>query len=190
MRRQLQAFLLLLPLLAGGCATNALWTRTRMDAWNEPAANGCLKLFEARRENDFLAVYDEYSERHDCVRERAYFLNQNEKRVAEGRKPRFVDVRANEKLPLVPVLFAPPISTNSPETVYALMAADRQSFKLFSGGSAMNYNLPQYNDDWGPAGRIALTPVAVVADLSIIGGFLFLECWAEGGLNGVVITAR
>ncbi len=38
-RRQLLTMVLLLPLLTGGCATNALWNKTQLDAWNEPADN-------------------------------------------------------------------------------------------------------------------------------------------------------
>jgi hypothetical protein len=50
--------------------------------------------------------------------------------------------------------------------------------------------MPVYNDGWGRTDRIALTPVAVVADLTIVGGFLFLEFWSVGGLNDVTITTK
>src|ERR1039457_587181 len=103
MRRQLQTMALLLPLLIGGCATNALWNKTQLDAWNEPADNSKLQLFDASQQKDFLVIYEEYSERHDSTRTRAYFLNQNEKRVEQGRKPHFVSAQLSRDLLSIPV---------------------------------------------------------------------------------------
>jgi hypothetical protein len=190
-RRQLLTMALLLPLLTSGCATNALWNKTRLDAWNEPADDPRLQLFDASRQKDFLVVYDEYSERHDSTRTRAYFLNQSEKRVVQGRKPHFVSAQLSRELPPIPVLQTLPLANTSfPPTVYAVISTNKQSFTIYSNEQRTNHDLPVYNDGWGRTDRIALTPVAVVADLTIVGGFLFLECWAEGGLNGVTITTK
>jgi hypothetical protein len=190
-RQQLLILALLLPLLTGGCATHALWTEAQLDDWNEPATDSKLQLFDASRQKDFLVVYDEYSERHDSTRTRAYFLNQNEKRVEQGRKPHFVSAQLSRELPLVPVLQTLPLAnTNFLPTVYAVISTNKQSFTIYSSEQRTNHDMPVYNDGWGRTDRIALTPVAVVADLTIVGGFLFLECWAEGGLNGVTITTK
>lgn len=180
----------LLPLLAGGCATRALWTQTRLDAWNQPAADPNVRLFDAGPKKDFLVVYDEYSERHDAITTRAYFLKQSQPRVAEGRQPHFANVRREDKLPPVPVLSSAPLHGHAANVTYAVLATNRQAFTLYSGGRGTNCNLPVYNDGWGRAGRIALTPVAVVVDLTIIGGVFFLEAWGDGGLNGVVVTTK
>jgi hypothetical protein len=190
-RRQLLTMALLLPLLTGGCATNALWTRARLDAWNEPADNPRLQLFDASRQKDLLVVYDEYSERHDSTRTRAYFLNQNEKRVEQGRKPHFVSAQLSRELPPVPALQTLPLAnTNFSPTVYAVISTNKQSFTIYSSEQRTNHDMPVYNDGWGRTDRIALTPVAVVADLTIVGGFLFLEFWSVGGLNDVTITTK
>jgi len=182
---------LLLPLLTGGCATNALWTKAHLDDWNEPDDNSKLQLFDASRQKDFLVVYDEYSERHDSTRTRAYFLNQNEKRVEQGRKPHFVGAQISGELAPVPVLQTLPLAnTNSPPAIYAIVSTNRQSFTIYRDEQRTNHDLPVYNDGRGRTDRIALTPVAVVADLTIIGGFLFLEFWAVGGLNGATITTK
>jgi hypothetical protein len=182
---------LLLPLLASGCATHALWNKTQLDAWNEPADNPRLQLFDASRQKDFLVVYDEYSERHDSTRTRAYLLNQSEKRVEQGRKPHFVSAQRSRELPPIPVLQTLPLANTSfLPTVYAVISTNKQSFTIYSSGQRTNHDMPVYNDGWGRTDRIALTPVAVVADLTIVGGFLFLEFWAEGGLNGVTITTK
>ena len=85
MRRKLQTLLAMLPLLAGGCMTQKLWTESKLDEWNEPAAPSNLRVFDAEARKDFLVVYDERSGRHETVRTRAYFLNQNLGRIGEKR---------------------------------------------------------------------------------------------------------
>ena len=56
---------------------------------NEPAQNPDVRLFDARHKKDFLVVYNEYSERHDSIHTRAYFLNQNRKRRCARAKTSF-----------------------------------------------------------------------------------------------------
>jgi hypothetical protein len=190
MEQRFQMMLLLLPLLTGGCATNALWNKTDLDAWNEPAQNADVRLFDARHKKDFLVVYDEYSERHDSIHTRAYFLNQNQKGVAQGQKPHFVNARLSHKLPPVPIFQTLPESnTNFSQTIYAVISTNRQSFTIYSGKEKTDYSLAVYNDGRGQIDRIALTPVAVTADLTIVGGFLgcwFIYALAESGYSGTV----
>ena len=184
-RRQLLIIALLLPLLTGGCATHALWTEAQLDDWNEPVTDSKLQLFDASRQKDFLVVYDEYSERHDSTRTRAYFLNQNEKRVEQGRKPHFVGAQISGELAPVPVLQTLPLaSTNSPPPIYAVVSTNRQSFTIYRDEQRTNHDLPVYNDGRGRTDRIALTPVAVVADLTIVGGCLGYV-WLQGGGPGL-----
>ena len=189
-RLQLVIIALLLPLLTCGCATNALWNKTQLDAWNEPADNPKLQLFDASRQKDFLVVYDEYSERHDSTRTRAYLLNQNEKRVAQGRKPHFVSAQRSRELPPIPVLQTlPAANTNFAPAVYTVISTNKQSFTIYSNEQRTNHDLPVYNDGWGQTDRIALTPVAVTADLSIVGGILgcyFIYALAESGYSTTV----
>lgn len=187
MEQRFQMMLLLLPLLTGGCATNALWNKTDLDAWNEPAQNADVHLFDARHKKDFLVVYDEYSERHDSIHTRAYFLNQNQKGVAQGQKPHFVNARLSHQLPPVPIFQTLPESNpNFSQTIYAVISTNRQSFTIFSGRQKTDYSLAVYNDGWGRRCRMALTPIAVVADLTIVGGglgYLFLAGMAESGYS-------
>ena len=182
---------LLLTLLTGGCTTNALWNKTDLDAWNEPAQNADARLFDAEHKRDLLVVYNEYSERHDSVRPRAYFLNQNQDRVAQGRKPHFVSTRCSRNLPLVQTFqTATENDTNFPPTIYAIISANQQSFTIYSSGETNNYSLAVYNDGRAQKVRIALTPVAVTADLAIIGGFW--GCWFLYGLaeSGYSVTVH
>jgi hypothetical protein len=190
MEPRFQMMLLLFPLLTGGCATNALWNKTDLDAWNEPAQNADVRLFDARHKKDFLVLYDEYSERHDSIHTRAYFLNQNQKGVAQGQKPHFVNARLSHQLPPVPIFQTLPESdTNFSQTIYAVISTNRQSFTIYSGKEKTDYSLAVYNDGRGQTARIALTPVAVTADLTIVGGFLgcwFIYALAESGYSATV----
>jgi hypothetical protein len=47
------------------------------------------------------------------------------------------------------------------------------------------YDLPVYQDLSGRLKQVAITPIAVAADLTIVGGFLFVWVWSSGGLNSV-----
>ena len=182
MRAQWLTIVLWLPLLTGGCATEALWNKTQLDAWNEPADNSKLQLFDADQQKDFLVIYEEFSERHDSTRTRAFFLNRNEKRVEQGRKPHFVSAQRSRDLSPIPVQQTLPLSnTNFPPTVYAVISTNTQSFTIYSSERRTNHDLPVYNDGWGRIDRIALTPVAVVADLTIIGGCLGYMWLQSGG---------
>jgi hypothetical protein len=111
--------------------------------------------------------------------------------VEQGRKPCFVSTQLSRDLPPVPVMPALPLAdTNFLPALYAVISTNKQSFTIYSGNGRTSHDLPVYNDGWGRADRIALTPVAVVADLTIVGGFLFLECWSEGGLDDVTINTK
>jgi len=184
MRLQLRWWLLLLPLLSGGCVTHALWTNGYLDDVNEPDTSVSPQLYEAKSHQDLLVIYREYSERGDKYRSRAYWLNQNEKRVTQNQRPHFVGTNQMRGLAPVTILPAPvEPGTNPPPVFYAVIQTNRQSFILYAGGSEIgSHDLPVYNDGLGKYERLALTPLAVTADLTIIGcvvGFWCLEGMAE-----------
>jgi hypothetical protein len=121
---------------------------------------------------DVLVVYNEYHERRGTVRARAYFLNQKREREQQGRAPFFVNT--NLLLDCIPVpSFA---ATNVPNLnpvppLFAVIAANGQAFTLHDDRDTLvSYELPVYNDGLGRVQRIALTPVAVTVDLTIVGG--------------------
>jgi hypothetical protein len=174
---------LLLPLLAGGCVTHKLWTGSQLDAWNEPADNPNLRLFQSERQNDLLVVYDEYSERHDHARTRAFYLFQNQKPSPPGRRPHFVNVNSSNGLVPAPVFFSMP--TNFPEKYCAVTETNSQSFTVFFAGQWMgSYQLPVYDDGLGKYERAAWTPLAVTADLTVVGGVVGVWCWYALGTSG------
>lgn len=177
---------LLLLTLGSGCATNALWSNGNLEAIKEPASNINLRLFDAKRQNDLLVVYDEYSERNDGIHTRAYWLHENETLVNQRRAPHFANTNLMRNLPSVPVFDLTPDKTNSTSAFYAVVETNQQSFTLYSdSGKVGSHALPFYNDGKGKVEKIALTPVAVTADLTIVGGYLFLWSWSAGCWSGI-----
>lgn len=168
----------LLPLifsfsLVNGCVTKALWTNGNLEAWNGPADSANLRLFEGGKRRDLLVVYDEYSERTGATHSRAYWLDKNEKRLEESRMPHFVSTNAAFRLSAVPIFDSRPEGVGSTPSFYAILIANQQSFALYSGASQISSHiLPEYNDGRGKMEKAALTPFAVTADVTIVGGFL------------------
>jgi hypothetical protein len=172
MKARLALFALLaLPLFGSGCATRALWTKTSLDAWNEPADEAQLRVYDSPKRRDLLVVYEEYSERHDSLRTRAYWLQANAQRIEQRQRPDFVSVHAARGLAPVPVFTNAPVET--PSTGYALLSTNHY-FLLIRVGDQRDgsHLLPVYNDGVGQSARIALTPVTVVADATIVGGII------------------
>jgi hypothetical protein len=180
-------FGLCLLTLGNGCATKALWENSNLEAWKEPATNPNLRLFAAKQPNDILIVYDEYSERSDATHTRAYWLNQNQKLIDERHAPHFVDPNSAVGCTAIPVLFVSTNGMNLPTPPYALLATNRQSFTLhLSDATAESHDLPFYNDQKGKVEKVALTPLANAADLTIVGGvfgYIFLEALAQSGAS-------
>jgi len=179
---------LLLLTLVSSCATKALWNNGNLEAIKEPASNVNFRLFDSKRKNDLLVIYDEYSERNDGIHTRAYWLNENEMLINQRHAPHFVNTNLMRNLPSVPVFHASaPSETNLTQPLYAIVATNQQSFTLYSGNREISsYDLPFYNDGKGRVEKIALTPIAVTADLTIIGGYIGVWCLyglAESGYS-------
>jgi len=179
--------MLLLPPLAltSGCATHALWTKSALDNWNEPAAEPGLHLYASGSSPDFLAVYDEFSDRRETTSTRAYYLYLNRQLLSQKRAPHFADIQLASGLSPVPVFHSPlPFGANQPLPFAVCSTNDASSFTLYDtkGGSG-SYHLPVYNDGSGACKRVALTPLAVAADTTILGGIVGVWVWqmAAGG---------
>lgn len=169
MRRALPPLLLGLPLLAGGCMTHALWTEAPLGMWNEPAVTPNLRVYHGGQPDKLLVVYDEFSERHETTKPRAYFLDPNRPPPSPRSQPSFVDVKMSAALAPVPIFYAPP--TNPPDLYCSIKDTNSTAFQIFSSGQETGpYQLPVYPADLNQVERVALTPVAVTVDLTIIGG--------------------
>jgi hypothetical protein len=166
------AICLLIPALTSGCATEALWSEQTFDNFNEPANPPHLRLFRAEKKEDWLVVYDEHSERTELVKTRAYFLRANATRLERHHRPRFVRVRTSRGLTPVPVFLYPADASRHPTGgFYALSGTNGGSFGIFDHGvEIFRGELPVYNDGTGTMKRLALTPLAVGVDATIVGG--------------------
>jgi hypothetical protein len=174
--------LLLLMLLESGC-TYALWTNGNLVDYKEPAPNPDLHLFESKQGTDYLVVYKEYSERTDSFHGRAYWLNKNQTRVERQKAPVFAGRKQTRKLTAVPVFYSMP-QEEFTKGIYAVCDTNQQSFALFSGNRQVgSYDFPVYEDKLGNVEKVALTPLAVTADVSVAGAIVAVIVaygWCEG----------
>jgi len=156
---------LALPLSVGGCATKALWG----DDFKEPLDPPGLQIFCARDKADWLVVYNEYVERGNSVRPRAYFLKKNEKRIAARHRPRFVTLQHTntlEQLPSFSAMNAP--ATNDSKPFFVMVDTNYCSFILHAPEiPAEAHSLPVYNP-LGTVAKVVLTPFAVTADVTFV----------------------
>jgi len=187
--RQIQLLFLLMSLMLGsGCVTKRLWDSNDLEAWNQPATNPMLHVFQANPKNDLLIVYDEYAERSDATRTRAYWLNENQKLIEQRSMPHFISTNSASGLTAVPVLLATTDQAQLPPLPYAIVETNGSSFTIHSDSGTMGpHELPVYNDRKGKLEKFALTPLATTADLTIVGGFVgYLYLAWRCGANGPI----
>ena len=180
----------LLSVWGGGCATSALWSNGNLEDCRMPDAGASLRLFEAPQKNDLLVIYREYSERTERVRPRAYWVKANESRIKRGKAPAFVNQRLAQGLKQVPVYQSQELVSKPAIPPYALVETSGQSFTFFATDqTSCAYDLPVYNDGWGKYEKIAITPFAVAADLTIIGGVaaVYVGYWYATSLSSTPV---
>jgi hypothetical protein len=168
-----------------GCATSKVWEEGQFARFHEPATPVNLLLFESDQRGDVLVEYDEWREGNDKIWRRAYWLKENTAHLERAQKPRFVSVEHGPDLSPIAILEAPPIGGDVSALHHSAITSN-QVFVLYSGQSKIgSYELPVYRDSSGRLLQIAITPIAVVADLTIVGGFLFVWVWSSGGFSWV-----
>jgi hypothetical protein len=161
--------------LLSGCTTNALWESGRLARFHEPNEPPNLRLFYSEGRQDVLAQYVEVRDSDEALRERAYWLHESAWRIQQRRKPQFVPVIQAAKLQVIPLVTSPglnPPPSNARQ--YAVVSTKGGSFTLYSTNQSIGaFDLPVYEDPSGKVKKVLLTPLAVVADLSIVGGIIF-----------------
>ena len=186
LRRKLQLVPLVAPLVVvTGCATSALWEEGRFAQFREPASPPNLRVFQSREGDDVLVCYDETGEDDSARRARAYWLVANHEPVENPHKPRFVSIKRSDGLTAIPILDV--TVTNAPSVGLSAVALNgAHDFALRYGDKEMgNYDLPVYQQSSGRVKQVLLTPLAVVADLTIVGGYLGVLAWSKGGLADI-----
>ena len=106
--------ILLVQLLTSGCVTHKLWTESQLDEWNEPAGDPNLRVFRDELQKDLLVSYEEFSDRRETNRVRAFFLYKNQKQLQSQGRPHFVNPDSSRNLTPVPVFFSSPTNPPSP----------------------------------------------------------------------------
>jgi hypothetical protein len=183
-----------LLLLLTGCETvekhsltYRLWDNGDLSKWSEPAPNPNLAIFEATNGTDLLVQYDALSENHSTVKRRAYYLLQNEARIAAGKKPKLVSLAVADGMKPIAVLPTQVAVTNlSPGlAAYAVVTKEGRGFTLYRPPQpAATFDLPVYAETSGTPTRIVLTPFAVAGDTVMVGvvaAVVGFYVWAQSG---------
>jgi hypothetical protein len=184
--------------LATGCVTSKVWEDNQFARFHEPAAQPNLALYYSSNRQDVLVCYSECRDDGKAC-QRAFWLELNDTHRNQQRKPRFVTMPAVTKLTPIPIY--PSGATNAPLTpsdlgLYAIAGANSRSFMIYdgprsatgTGGSKALWeeDLPTWRDASGRIKQVALTPLAVVADVSIVGAVVAYvsapSLWV--GMNG------
>jgi hypothetical protein len=168
--------------------TYRLWDNGDLRKWSEPAPDPKLALFEATNGAVILVQYDAFSEKHSTVKRRGYYLQQNEARIAAGKKPELVALSAADGMKPIAVLPTQGGITNlPPETLaYAVATKEGRGFTLYRPKeSGVTADLPVYLETSGTPTRLLLTPFAVAGDTvmvgvvaAVVGFFVWLEMGA------------
>ena len=117
--------------------------------------------------------YNEFNEHNSKIRRRSYWLMLNAERISAGHKPHFLDQRDRASLIAIVVSESPggvPV-----EGMGAVARQDDDVFTLYSDSQKLDpYSLPIYQDPNRRAKQIALTPVSLTIDATLIGAALAL----------------
>jgi hypothetical protein len=143
-----------------------------------PAPDPKLAIF--RTPQGILAQYDALYEHSGDLHRRAYYLEPNLKRVAAGQKPIFSDPAKTRTQTVIPILPRAAIGGVSPEW-YAVCSSNFCAFTIYRQGKAVgSYELPVFKDQMETAAQVALTPLAVTGDVSVVAA-VAAYFWAEMG---------
>jgi hypothetical protein len=180
-QRQIRWLCFLAGILFTGCATPALWEADHFTSFREPANPSHLQVFQSSRPGKALVVYDETSENHSQSHlRRAYWADTQFDSPTNPRKPEFVNLTRANGLAALPILPAPTGAGLS------IVSTNDQRFSFYQDGREVSrHELPAYNGPLGRAKQVALTPLAVAADATIVGGVLFYWAARSGGLSGL-----
>lgn len=162
--------------------THKLWSDASLTDHYEPAGTRTLKTFQRPTSSRLLVSYDERREKDSSLRRRAFFLPDNAKVLAAQGKPGFTSPTPGADWVEVPVITAGEPVPAAP--LYLKLAANNKSFTVVRDGVPDGpHQLPTYVDQSSTAFRVAMTPVAVVADVTVVAvwcGIVSLYMYAGG----------
>jgi hypothetical protein len=145
--------------------TGKLWNNSELRSFAEPAEDPHLELC-FKKPDDVFVIYDEVLEQDEKTRRRAYFLAKNVDRIARNQKPRFASPKAGSKLTRIDML---PTAGKTNSIPYAIYKRDSRQFSLIGvRGLEGTHDLPVYMNNSGSVTCVALTPLAVASDATVI----------------------
>jgi hypothetical protein len=150
--------------------TGTMWESDMAENHHQPSTNLNLALSQTANGKDVLVEYDAEYEKTGHITRRAYLLLQNEKRIAEKKRPAFVSIAKANKLRAAPIEIRPEedLFPTKRAGTYAVVSTNGSCFTLLSDGIEKGpYSLPTYLDARGRALTIALTPLTVTCDLAL-----------------------
>jgi hypothetical protein len=122
-----------------------------------------------------LVQYNAVTERNGDFYRRAYYLEPNLKRIAAGEKPIFVDPAKAGPQTVIPILPRPSIP------FCAVCSSNLSTFTIYRQGEVLGpCDLPVFRDPRQKATQIALTPLAVTGDATVVAAVVWVV-WHGGG---------
>jgi hypothetical protein len=141
------------------------------------------KLALSQTPHGILVQYDSSYERNGELHRRAYYLEPNLKRVAAGQKPVFVNPAKAGPQTVIP-LFPCPATDKPPPELCAVCSSNFCTFTIYRRGQVLGpCDLPVFKDQRETATQVALTPLAVTGDASVVAavaGFFWATCHSSG----------
>ena len=143
--------------------TGKLWNSHQFTHFREPAEEPRVAVFYAPAFNDFLVAYDSFRDDEGAARRLNYFVQSNERHLADHTQPDFVSTNGLN-LVLVPLNGATNIL---PYATYDALLTIRTLEERLGP-----YPLPNYKESDGVIIKSALTPLTVTGDATVVGLFL------------------
>lgn len=147
--------------------TVRLWKTERLVGYYRPAADPELKLYACEDNGLMLVCYREEAEGLLESSSRCFFLELNMRRLATGRKPKFISSRSLRKLTLQRIDSTKPGCAGSRESKL-LVEVDPggNGFTVYKHGLLQRtYHLPQYSQKGEGILKTMMTPCAIAVDL-------------------------
>jgi hypothetical protein len=143
--------------------TGRLW---HPEDYVEPAPDPKLALSQTPQ--GILVQYDASYEHNGALHRRAYYLEPNLNRVAAGQKPGFVNPAKAGPQTVIPIFLRSAADQPRPE-LCAVCSSNFCTFTIYRRGQVLGpCNLPVFKDQRETATQVALTPLAVTGDASVV----------------------
>jgi hypothetical protein len=161
---------------------------------HEPATPANVAMFRSEKTKDVLVEYDESSVNVDKIVRRAYWVDENDQRILNSKKPNFVNPASIPDLTPIPVIpETDPQATNSTEPLCAILSTNGIAFSLCSSGRVIaTRDLPVYEHKSVDVGGTALavgkgvlivigTVIAIAGAIALSAAIYYAFGLAQGG---------